>query len=402
MNTETINPAATPAPMQEVPAAPAKNEVAPAVAPKNEVAALSVAEVTDRALFAAMEKEWNALVARTRDEIFYRHEFIRIWIDNFAPEARLRIITVRDSSGTLVAALPLMEERTRMYGMRVRQLCATANPHSCRFDLIALDAAKSAPLIFAHLDQDASWDVLKLTDIPEGGNGWKLFEAAEKSGSPTGTWLSLSSPYIPLPQTFEELSARLQSKFKANVRRRRKKLEEKGQVTLEKVEGGVALDARLEEGFHLEAGGWKGERGTAMAQSKSTRGFYTELARTASHLGALSLYYLRVDGRAVAFHYGLTFGGRYLLLKPGYDEALKECSPGQLMMEEVLKDLSGKGLAEFDFLGPDMVWKRDWTDRVRAHTWLFIFRRTSKGRLLRAAKFEWVPAVKEAVAKWKR
>jgi CelD/BcsL family acetyltransferase involved in cellulose biosynthesis len=118
--------------------------------------------------------------------------------------------------------------------------------------------------------------------------------------------------------------------------------------------------------------------------------------------GRLSLYFLRLDGRAVAFHYGLTHGGRYLLLKPGYDEALKECSPGQLLMDEVLKDCISRGLPEFDFLGPDMVWKRDWTDRARVHTWLYVFRDSRLGRGLRDAKFKWVPAAKEAVARWKK
>lgn len=373
-----------------------------AVAPRNAAGALTVTEVNDRAEFAALEAEWNALVARTGEQLFYRHEFIRVWIDNFAAGARLRILTARDPSGALVAALPLVEERVRIYGVKVRQLSAAANPHSCRFDLIAEDPERAAAALLDHLEADPSWDVLKLTDVPEGGRAFALLERAQKAGAPTGTWLSLQSPYIPLPETFEALAGRLQAKFKANVRRRRKKLEEKGKVTFEKVTSGAALDARLEEGFDLEQSGWKGHNGTAMGQHRSTRGFYTELARTAANLGALSLYYLRLDGRAVAFHYGLTFAGRYLLLKPGYDEALKECSPGQLLMEEVLKDLSGSGLQEFDFLGPDMVWKRDWTDRVRAHTWLFIFRRTWKGRLLRAAKFQWVPAVKEAVARWKR
>ena len=46
---------------------------------------METVEIRDRAAFAALEAEWNALDARTADEPFYRHEFIRIWIDNFAP-----------------------------------------------------------------------------------------------------------------------------------------------------------------------------------------------------------------------------------------------------------------------------------------------------------------------------
>ncbi|HSP79034.1 MAG TPA: GNAT family N-acetyltransferase, partial [Myxococcaceae bacterium] len=194
----------------------------------------------------------------------------------------------------------------------------------------------------------------------------------------------------------------LSSRFKANCRRRRRKLEERGRVEVERVEGGLELEARLEEGFSLEASGWKGRRGTAMAQDGRTRGFYSELAREAGYAGRLALYFLRLDGRAVAFQYGLCHGGRYFLLKPGYDESLGECSPGQLLMEEVLRDCIARGLREFDFLGPDMVWKRDWTDRVRRHSWLYVFNDTAFGRALCAAKFRWGPRAREVVTRWTR
>ena len=361
-----------------------------------------VVEVADRTTFMTLEPEWNALVGATADEPFYRHDFFRVWMDNFAPESRPRVLTLRDEQGHLTGALPLTEGRTSMYGVPVRQLSAAANAHSCRFDLLAREPEAAASAFFSHLRQDTSWDVLLLTDVPEGGAGWKLYEAASSAGLPVGTWESLQSPYIPLPGSWEEYQGTLQSKFKANCRRRRRKLEEKGRVTVERVEGGLELEAKLEEGFALEASGWKGRRGTAMAQDGRTRGFYSELAREAGYAGRLALYYLRLDGRAVAFQYGLEYGGRYFLLKPGYDESLSDCSPGQLLMEEVLRECTARGLREFDFLGPDMVWKRDWTDKVRRHTWLYIFNDTTLGRALCAAKFRWAPAAREVVAKWKR
>jgi CelD/BcsL family acetyltransferase involved in cellulose biosynthesis len=361
-----------------------------------------VLEVTDRAAFMALEPEWNALVAATADEPFYRHEFFRVWADNFAPEARARVLTLRDGEGRLCAALPLVAERTRLSGVPVRQLSAMANPHSCRFDLLAREPEAAAVAFLAHLRREPGWDVLRLTDVPEGGAGWCLDEAARAAGLPRGAWESLRSPYVPLPDSWEAYQRTLSSRFKANCRRRRRKLEARGRVEVERVEGGLELEARLEEGFMLEASGWKGRRGTAMAQDGRTRGFYAELAREAGYAGRLALYFLRLEGRAVAFQYGLRHGGRYFLLKPGYDESLGECSPGQLLMEEVLRDCVARGLRELDFLGPDMAWKREWTERVRRHTWLYVFNDTAFARALCAAKFRWGPRAREVVARWTR
>ncbi|HYX92202.1 MAG TPA: GNAT family N-acetyltransferase [Myxococcaceae bacterium] len=356
-----------------------------------------VEEIRDRAAFVALEREWNALVAESDDQIFYRHEFLRVWIDNFAPRAQLRALVIRGRGGRLEAALPLLARPARMYGVPVRELSSAANPHSCRFDLLARDPPAAASAFLAHLAQDRSWDVLRITDVPEGGKARALLASAEARGFLTGTWESLRSPYIPLPATRAELLARLDGKFKANLRRRRRKLEEKGRVEVKRIEGGDALERALEEGFALERSGWKGKGGTAIVQDEATRGFYSELARIAAELGALALYSMRVDGRPVAFHYALEYGGRYLLLKPAYDESIKECSPGQLLVEEVLAASVERRLAEFDFLGPDMVWKRDWTDRLRPHHWVFIFRDGLLGRALREAKFRWIPAIKEVV-----
>lgn len=360
-----------------------------------------VNEVQDRAGFAALAGEWDALVARTRDEAFYRHGFLRVWSDNFAPRARLRVLTARAPDGRLTAALPLIDERTPVAGVPVRQLRAAANAHSCRFDVLAESPPDAARAFLAHLLEDPSWDVLRLTDVPDGGAGWAVQAAAREAGLPVGSWESLRSPYLPLPGSMEALLGGLHTKFKANLRRRGRKLAEKGAVGFQRIEGGPGLAAALEDGFRLEQSGWKGARGTAIAQDAATRGFYTELARNAAYAGRLRLYFLTLDGRPIAFHFGLEHEGRYLLLKPGYDESLGDCSPGQLLMEKVIQDCIGHGLTELDFLGPDMTWKRDWTARVRVHTWLYVFRDTRFGRALCAAKFQWGPRVKEAVRRWR-
>src|SRR6476620_6931719 len=100
---------------------------------------IAVKEVIDHSDFIALEKEWNDLVEATCDEPFYRHEYIRSWIDNFVPQAKVKILTGRDDTGRLVAALPLVAQWGFMYGFPVRQLVSPTNVHSFRFDLLAED-----------------------------------------------------------------------------------------------------------------------------------------------------------------------------------------------------------------------------------------------------------------------
>lgn len=359
-----------------------------------------VEETRSRAAFEALGPEWDALAAATDDQACYRHGFLRAWLENFAPEAALRLLTLRSDDGELEAALPLVEQQVRWHGIPVRELASPTNFHSNRFDLLARDARGAAARFLSHLTQDRTWDALRIADVPEGGRGFALLASAEALGHPTGIWDSHRSPYLALPQAFENLRALLDPGFRANLRRRRRRLEERGSVRVERVGGGERLPSALAEGLALEARGWKGREGTAIVQDRAARGFYADVAQDASRRGTLALYFLRVNGRAVAFDYALEDDRRCLVLKTAYDETVAECSPGQLLIEEILKSCVARGLEEFDFLGEDMPWKHAWTDRVRRHSWLYVFRSDRWGRALRDLKFSWTPRVKGWMGRW--
>jgi hypothetical protein len=53
------------------------------------------------------------------------------------------------------------------------------------------------------------------------------------------------------------------------------------------------------------------------------------------------------------------------LLKIGYDEAYRRCSPGQLLMLEVIRDAARRGLQRVEFLGFSAPWTRVWTEVER-------------------------------------
>jgi CelD/BcsL family acetyltransferase involved in cellulose biosynthesis len=273
----------------------------------------------------------------------------------------------------------------------VRLWQSPSNEHSQRTSwALGESSGEALEALWGRLREEP-WEMLLLKDIVAGGEvDAGLGAAAEREGFLVARWPAVESPWLPvLPP--EALEQQLDGKFRANLRRRRRKLAQHGALCLERVEGGERLAKVLEQGFCLEESGWKGAQGTAMASRPETRQFYTSLARLGAGEGWLALYLLSAGDRPVAFHYGLQYGGTYLLLKPGYDEAVGECSPGQLLVEEVLRDLGRRGAREFDFLGPMMPWKLDWTDRLRPHCWLFILRPTLKGRLLHAARFQYGP-----------
>jgi CelD/BcsL family acetyltransferase involved in cellulose biosynthesis len=351
-----------------------------------------------RAAFDALGPEWNRLVARGPVDLpFVRHEWISAWLDAFAPDARLHVIVARGRAGEAVGMAPLLEERHR----GLVRLVAPANDHSCRVEwALGPDVAGAVGAIWEHLRDRLRWDVLLLRDLQRDGPTAGHLEAlARADRHPSGRWESMRSPWVPLGG--EPVEARISAKLRQNLRRRLRRLCETGAVSVRRVDGSDGLSETFEAFLALEAAGWKGARGTAIARDPRLVRFYRAIVTGAAARGELALRALELDGRAVAVHLGLVHAGSYHLPKTAYDESLAAVSPGQLLQREVLAECEARGLAAFEFLGPDMEWKRDWEPRHRPHDWLYVYRPGLVGRAMHTLKHRVRPVVKEVAAWWR-
>ncbi len=355
--------------------------------------ALRVEVVEGRDAFVQLEREWNAALAcGPRDEPMLRHEWLRAWIENFAPGVTLRTFLAR-CGREICAAVPLIEVRERNADTCFLPLTTwqtPSNDHSQRGGvLLGRRGEEGLRLIWSALESAPGWDRLRLRDLPAGAPEWQLRDLALAAGYPCGLWVSLRSPYLPLPKSYEAVEKALDGKFRQNLRRRKRRLAEQGEVKYALIDGKdpKALDTALADLFEIEASGWKGKDGTAIAQRPELVGFYTQLARDAARRGALALGMLTLAGKPVAAHLSIVQGKRHYLIKIGYDESLHEHSPGQQMVSEAIRESCARGLSEFDFLGPCMDWKLDWESQLRTHHWLTIFRPTRKGKLVYELRF---------------
>ena len=128
---------------------------------------------------------------------------------------------------------------------------------------------------------------------------------------------------------------------------------------------GTFLAEILAESFRVEADGWKGRTGSALLSDPHRRQFYEKYATIASEKGILRLSFMRIGGEVAATQIAVESGGRFWLLKVGYDERFARCSPGHLLMVETLRYAAERGLRTFEFLGSTEPWTQVWTTDVR-------------------------------------
>jgi CelD/BcsL family acetyltransferase involved in cellulose biosynthesis len=187
------------------------------------------------------------------------------------------------------------------------------------------------------------------------------------------------SPYVAMDGGWTAYEMSLSRKVRSELRRRRRRLQEEGNLSFEFLDASEKLDQLLDEGFRVEAAGWKGERGSAIASQPATAHFYRSIARWGAERGWLRLGFLRLNKRALAFDFSFEHGGIHYLLKTGYDPGYARFAPGMLLRHRMIERAFADGLRSYEFLGADEPWKLEWATEMRERSLLQAFAPTPLG-----------------------
>jgi CelD/BcsL family acetyltransferase involved in cellulose biosynthesis len=288
-----------------------------------------------------------------------RFAWTRAFAEVFVERHELRIAVVEDGS-EVVAIAPLAARRDGVTRLGLAGVDELSEPG----DFVFRDAAA--------LEQLAS---------QVAGLARPLHVARIESSSPTVDALRrayarravfyrravASYPWIPLDESWREPEQRFSSDRRSDLRRARRRAEQLGEVTVEVISPRRdELPPLLDELYRVEAAGWKGREGTALAADEPRRLFFTAFAEAAAEAGFLRLAFLRIGGRPAAAQLAAESAGRFWLLKVGYDEEFKRASPGSLLMLETIRHAADAGLDSYELLGRSEPWTRVWTERERA------------------------------------
>jgi CelD/BcsL family acetyltransferase involved in cellulose biosynthesis len=320
--------------------------------------------------------EWDRLAVETGASPFLRPGWITAWWHAFA-QGRLEVLTLRRGH-ELRAALPLVD-----HGAVVK---TPTNWHTPAFGPVVADEAAARRLLEELTTRGLRR--IELSFVDEAGPLARAIQAASGGYSPAQRTL-LSSPYVQIQGDWDSYLASRSKNLRRGIKRRLRRLEEQGKLEFEI---GENLDeALLEEGFELEALGWKGKRGTAILSHPETAGFYREIAEWAARERLLRLASLRLDGRLIAFELALQDERSYYVLKPAYDPELSSLAPGMLLMAEELRHAFDAGLETFEFLGADDEYKLRWANGCHERVRLQLFSDSAAGRFDRLVQTRWRP-----------
>ena len=327
---------------------------------------LFIETATQPEAFDRLAAEWDAMplgsVPRTP---FQSSAWHRLWWKHFGRSGlkvrdELRLYSVRDLSGSLVAVAPMMlTHRPGNLPIRTRELQflgADSNVTEIRGMVCREGWSKDALGALAdHFAGQSGWDWVQWRGLPANcpppAKGFRMTR-------------QLQDFYLPLPPTWDALKAGLPRNLKESLRKcynslARDKHEYEVRVISDPAEIGAGF-ARLLDMHAMRAAVDGSVQHIDAFASPEARAFITEYVAETARRGGVRLFALSIAGVPVAMRLGFTYDGELYLYYSGYDPAWGRYSVMTTVVAEAIKWAIDQGYCRVNLSTGSDVSKTRW------------------------------------------
>ncbi len=344
--------------------------------------------VMDQTMLPGLLPQWNDLCRRSaEDNVYYAPHYMLPLLDTVAAGADVRILTAWDGD-RLIALLPVTLKGVAIPGVSA---AATAWRTNYTFNCLPLlDAAQTEAAAAAMIDALAMLTRAECV-FPEVNSSGPVCLALQRALAARGAPFALERQFerasLSAGPTFEEhMASHVSAKRRRELARNRRRLEELGQLALRTETSGPDLAQAVQAFLALEAGGWKGKRGTALACDAGTRAFAERAFGSPGVDNASRVDLLLLAGKPIAAGVIVFSGHTGFTVKGAYDEAYASYGAGLLLEQEVIKSfLTGRWAQRLDAAtNGSHVIDALWPDRVNVADLVFSLARTGASLRLKS------------------
>lgn len=325
-----------------------------------------------------------------------RAELVAQWLEQFAPQAKPRVLIV-EQDGRMAAALPLVDRR-RWRALAVGDL--TWNYWSPNGELLLDPAADGEAVlgVLAEAMRSLAWPLFWLELTPLASSRWQAFLAAlGGQGMTIDSRPRYEIGQVELVGQFDAYEAQRPRSLRRSLRKDMRRLEQLGPVDL-KVYSQFTPDEvepRLRRAFEIESRSWKSEAGNPVLQTPGMLEFYVRQAQQLAQWDALRVAFLEHQGKAIAFELGWVAKGVYHSFKVGFDADYARYGPGHLLRHRLIAWLFEQPDVEVvDFQGPLTEALAGWSTRTYPIGRVLVGQPNLQGRMLMAGYRTVAPLVR--------
>ncbi|MEM7013137.1 MAG: GNAT family N-acetyltransferase, partial [Verrucomicrobiota bacterium] len=333
---------------------------------------LSIDIITDADDFYALEPEWNPLLQRTSaNSIYLTYEYMSTWWRNYGDQFQLRLITIRRDQQLLGIAPLAIGPGPGWLQRHLRHLTfiGVLGDTAAEFLDFIIEpgeesnvVAKIYEAIYEQLGRE--WDVLYLNLTP--AQSPVLAQSMPVISQYRGLAVSMDSspsPYLPLPNSWEELLDSKSKNFKKQFNNHWNRLHKKHSVENLRAGHEISMDASFDALVSLNRKRW-GSDGASFRSKRFNR-FHRELAEAFDQLGWLYFRIIKIDGEVAAARFDYVYNNKLWNIQGGWNPKLSQLSLGRLLIGMEMKWCIEQGLSEYDFLAGESTYKRSWATDAR-------------------------------------
>ncbi len=292
-----------------------------------------------RTYLADPDASWDAIAARPSEpNAFAERWFVEASARNLQVSADVRMLVVR-AEGQLIGLMPICV--AKKYGrLPVRHV----------ENWLHYNSFFGAPLVRRSFEAYFWHRALALLDADPASPSF-LHVVAQDGQGPLAQGLIRARAGAAVvhrsTRAFLESDLSPHAYYEATVRKKKRKelqrlqhrLAETGAVGFTRLARQDELEPWIDAFLALEASGWKGREGAALANTRETEDFVRDALRGAFAAGRLEMIRLDVDGRPIAMLVNFLTPPGSFSFKIAFDEAFARFSPGVLIQLENLKVL---------------------------------------------------------------
>jgi len=287
-------------------------------------------------------EDWIALRETAAVSPYQNYDYVAAWFETIGRARRLEpmIVVARDSDGRPLALFPLATREAA--GLRVAEfLCGRESNFNIGLFHPGRGLDWRGLLLAAAHGRPKPPDLLYLRNQPRG------FGAFENPLLGRDACPSPSFAYgTALPDNVVALDCQTSGASRKKLRKKERRLTELGALVFEH---GASGERAREIIAALIA------QKSALLAAKGVAGVFDApemraFLERACHAGALEVHALRLSERVIATYVGLAIDGRFSALANSYDldEEIARCSPGDILLRAVMRDLVARGFDYFD------------------------------------------------------
>ncbi|MEJ2625907.1 MAG: GNAT family N-acetyltransferase [Pseudolabrys sp.] len=314
-------------------------------------------EVASGARLADVQAEWEALTERADTQnVFMKPLLVKLAGKTYPGRRYVALLAwlTHDGQRRLAGVWAFSIGRPSQSMLPLDVLAAPAMPHGYLatpvIDRDALEPTLEAMLTAIASDPSLP-DVVALDAMTARG---ATLQALARVLAIRGT-----APYVlaraARPMLASELDGKryleqaLSASSRKKLRQYRRRLGEKGALGYRILTAPADVERGLEEFLALEAAGWKGRQGSALASDPADSAFTRAMIAALAARGEAAIHALMLDGKPVSMQIVLRAGTTAFTWKTAYDETQSDYSPGTLLLEDyTMSFLGDPGIARVD------------------------------------------------------